>query len=350
MSGNCSRFDRASATERMMAMYGGVRGLAHIHGRGIFHRAVNPSHIFIDSRGCPRLGGLDYAKLQDNAEQTLSLSQNVYRAPEVEETGKWGFPSDVYSFGITCFALITGQEWKPGKRDRHPNVKALTDAGAPKELADLVEAMWAEGAESRPLCPDIVSLLEKEEYWLPNVNGEEFRRYVEWVEREAARDRDDLKAEWVGSLRHATSARKMATAVADEPTVVGKVVKALGLLCPKRAGELRERVSKSIEEEGSIVSELVNAGAGVALDAEEDETLAPGQEYQVRVVKGDQLLEMILRRPEEGTVGQLYEKLDAFFGPGVVIKNRRTVLARDSPQKLIESVVQGTILQIVIGE
>jgi hypothetical protein len=149
----------------------------------------------------------------------------------------------------------------------------MREAGASPDLIGLIQEMWAEDPGARPQFKEAAAMLEQERFWLKDVNAVEFRRYVDWLEREASRDREHLRTEWKRHLEKAGSALDMASSIQGETDVVGKFVKALGFVCEDQvAAEVQARVRKSIEERDSILYAVVNRGADLPLDFEpEDE-------------------------------------------------------------------------------
>jgi hypothetical protein len=225
-------------------------------------------HILLDDRGYPRVGGLSFAKLENSLLQTGRSWDEIYHSPELQEFGEGGPPSDVYAFAITCFAIITGAEWKPATlQEERPDPTKIREAGAPPSRVDLIVKMWAEDPAARPPFEEVAALLEQERFWLSDVNAVEFWRYTEWLEREVSHDREDLRKEWMAHLEKAGSARDMANSIQGEPDVTQKFLKALGLVCQDQlASQVQARVRMSLTTFGSIKFEEVNRGSDVPID------------------------------------------------------------------------------------
>ncbi|BBM82210.1 serine/threonine-protein kinase [Candidatus Uabimicrobium amorphum] len=85
--------------------------LASAHKHKILHRDIKPSNIMITRSGEPKLMDFGLAKIYDNAQQSLSKSNDImgtllYMAPE-QMMGKATEKSDIYSIGATLYEALT---------------------------------------------------------------------------------------------------------------------------------------------------------------------------------------------------------------------------------------------------
>lgn len=91
--------------------------LDHAHGAGIVHRDLKPQNIFLawDSSGDtqPKLLDFGMAKLLgESPVHTVSgtpIGTPLYMSPEQARGEKVDHRSDVYSLGVLCFEMLTGQ-------------------------------------------------------------------------------------------------------------------------------------------------------------------------------------------------------------------------------------------------
>ncbi|MGL4552485.1 MAG: protein kinase domain-containing protein, partial [Gemmataceae bacterium] len=96
-------------------------GLAHAHDRGILHRDLKPANVLLGDDGEPML--LDFnlsedTKLRDTAARASIGGTLPYMAPEhLEAVGGGTRPvdarSDLYSFGVILYELLTGKPLHP---------------------------------------------------------------------------------------------------------------------------------------------------------------------------------------------------------------------------------------------
>ncbi len=125
-----------------------LRAIALVHRTGIIHRDISPDNLMlaIDGEGNPRVKLIDLglAKLSEAAsgltKQGFFLGKVRYASPEQFQTqendavGSW---SDVYSFGLVFYELLTGRYPIRGKDDMYQVMAGhLTKAPIPFSDSD----------------------------------------------------------------------------------------------------------------------------------------------------------------------------------------------------------------------
>ena len=88
-----------------------LSALAQAHSSGVVHRDLKPENVLLSDDGRIKVTDFGLAReLSANTDTGSLVGTVVYLAPEVIRRGKAETPSDVYSFGIMLFEMLTGQQ------------------------------------------------------------------------------------------------------------------------------------------------------------------------------------------------------------------------------------------------
>src|SRR3954447_20723098 len=87
-------------------------GLAHAHARGLVHRDLKPANVLFDVEGRAKIADFGIARLGEGGTLTEAgtvMGTAAYISPEQAAGEPAGPASDVYSWGVILFRMLTGR-------------------------------------------------------------------------------------------------------------------------------------------------------------------------------------------------------------------------------------------------
>ncbi|KAG0563202.1 hypothetical protein M758_8G010700 [Ceratodon purpureus] len=153
-------------------------GLKALHGVGIYHRDIKAANILVDPR--PNRKHIHYPEIYitdfENSPQVVGTK--FWRAPEILQTlhvcykkraplsAKQLQAADVYSFGMTCYEILTGKT--PFGDHPWSDYNLVLSGGrpelpchVPEFLKNLIHQCWHQDLDARPSFAEIVALLQE---------------------------------------------------------------------------------------------------------------------------------------------------------------------------------------------
>ena len=134
-------------------------GLAHAHSQGVIHQDINPNNIVLSGQRVILTGFGLGAIFSDIQERFSSLVGNIeYFSPEKLSGREVDYRSDIYSFGILLYKLLTGHAPFVGEtideiiESQLHDIPALTNfnTNIPAEVEKLVYQCLERSKEARP--------------------------------------------------------------------------------------------------------------------------------------------------------------------------------------------------------
>ncbi|HRU04229.1 MAG TPA: serine/threonine-protein kinase [Candidatus Brocadiia bacterium] len=161
--------DAAWANNRYRIALDAARGLAYIHKNKLVHRDFCPKNILLNGNGAPKI--IDFglalpAQVKDEWRFDRSGTAS-YMAPEQVRGQQVDFRSDIYSYGMTAYEILTGRRPYPESKSRHakmaghlnlePTPLRKQDPSIPIPIEHIVmRCMAKEPAERYPTMDDVI--------------------------------------------------------------------------------------------------------------------------------------------------------------------------------------------------
>ena len=128
-----------SAPELLRVALPVAEALAAAHDHGIVHRDVKPANVLVSDEGRIKLADFGLAKFRDldrDVTRTVGAVGTVaYMSPEQASGGEVGPTSDIFSFGVLAYELLTAQ--RPFKGESPGAVIAAILSGRHTPLSDV---------------------------------------------------------------------------------------------------------------------------------------------------------------------------------------------------------------------
>jgi serine/threonine-protein kinase ULK/ATG1 len=98
-------------TRKHIVLYGCAAGMEALHRARIIHRDFKPANILLTDLLEPKIADFGFSKHVAPGEtkyQSMLAGTPLYTAPEVHLGEDFSWPVDVYSFGMSMYAIVTG--------------------------------------------------------------------------------------------------------------------------------------------------------------------------------------------------------------------------------------------------
>uniref|UniRef100_A0A674MTF2 RAF proto-oncogene serine/threonine-protein kinase n=1 Tax=Takifugu rubripes TaxID=31033 RepID=A0A674MTF2_TAKRU len=165
-----------------------AQGMDYLHAKNIIHRDMKSNNIFLHEGLTVKIGDFGLATVKSRWSGSNQVEQPsgsiLWMSPEVirmQDNNPYSFQSDVYSYGIVLFELMTGElpYSQTGNRDQiiymvgrgylSPDLSKLYK-NCPKAMKRLVADCIKKSKDERPLFPQILSSIELLQHALPKIN------------------------------------------------------------------------------------------------------------------------------------------------------------------------------------
>lgn len=165
-----------------------AQGMDYLHAKNIIHRDMKSNNIFLHEGLTVKIGDFGLATVKARWSGSHQVEQPsgsiLWMAPEVirmQDNNPYSFQSDVYSYGMVLYELMTGELpyshianrdqiiFMVGRGHLCPDLSKLYKS-CPKAMKRLVADCIKKSKEERPLFPQILSSIELLQHALPKIN------------------------------------------------------------------------------------------------------------------------------------------------------------------------------------
>ncbi|XP_006004468.1 RAF proto-oncogene serine/threonine-protein kinase isoform X5 [Latimeria chalumnae] len=165
-----------------------AQGMDYLHAKNIIHRDMKSNNIFLHEGLTVKIGDFGLATVKSRWSGSQQVEQPsgsiLWMAPEVirmQDNNPYSFQSDVYSYGIVLYELMTGELpyshinnrdqiiFMIGRGYLSPDLSKLYK-NCPKAMKRLVADCVKKTREDRPLFPQVLSSVELLQHSLPKIN------------------------------------------------------------------------------------------------------------------------------------------------------------------------------------
>ena len=155
-----------------------AEGLDHIHNQKIIHRDLHSGNILCENDDDVVISDLGISKsAMESTDDNKIYGIISYMAPEILRGKEYTTASDIYSFGMIMWELMTGRMpfWDQ-KDDIQLTIKMCEGfrppiiTNAPKGYVELMQECWNSDPNKRPTANDISDIFD--EKIIPNYNNE----------------------------------------------------------------------------------------------------------------------------------------------------------------------------------
>src|SRR6266498_2790021 len=144
-----------------------IKGLDHIHHQKIIHRDFHSGNILYENEDDMVISDLGISKsAMESTDDNEIYGIISYMAPEIWQRRKYTTASDIYSFGMIMWELMTGKKpfWdRNGDSDLmikiHDGLRPPIVTNAPKNYIKLMQECWNSDPDKRPTSFDIYEKL-----------------------------------------------------------------------------------------------------------------------------------------------------------------------------------------------
>ena len=184
-----------NGTLRAKILFGVAAAMQHLHAHDRLHRYLTPSNILFDRNWEPRVSDFGFARVKCDIGKLSNIQCTVdtymYTSPEALSGTQYSEKTDVFSYGMIIYAVITGlRPFVTGvSKGQLSQQTALVEGKRPQipeetdeRLVNLINACWEQQEDLRPTFAQILRMLNAEMLF-EDVDMDDYSDYCQRVLR-----------------------------------------------------------------------------------------------------------------------------------------------------------------------
>lgn len=177
-------------TKKLIAIYGIASGMNFLHKHNILHRDLKPGNILLDKNFYPKINDFDLS-INKISKFSELVGTSLYIAPEIWLKNEYSKASDVYSFSMIVFEIMTDLRPYHDFTEKVPTIHEINQKvtnnirpeikpgyHVPISYQNLIKNCWDQDPIKRPSFEQIIEKLESEYFITPLVDQNEFQKYI----------------------------------------------------------------------------------------------------------------------------------------------------------------------------
>lgn len=158
--------DSLDSTEKLINLYGIATAMKFLHQINILHYELKIENVLLDEEKHPKLKDIGFSKVFRSL-TTMSRQHGTspYLAPEIFTDSEYNKKSEVYSFGLMMYEILTGKRIFQDLSNTEimlntvNGVRPTIPSNVPEGLKQLIEKCWDVDPEKRPTFDEITSII-----------------------------------------------------------------------------------------------------------------------------------------------------------------------------------------------
>lgn len=156
--------DKLSSTRKAIIIVEIVLGMIDIHSHGIIHRDLKPSNILMTDSFDAKIADFGESTYDEIGTMTSGVGTLYYMSPEMLNEQEYTCSTDVFSFGVILYQILTGNLPKTSLVDLLNGKRVQIPPNLPSFVRSLISKCWAHDAEQRPSFEQIYQILEENDF------------------------------------------------------------------------------------------------------------------------------------------------------------------------------------------